>query len=327
MGPVMRRHARPGDPRTTVRCHPARGVGATHPAAADHCPRGAPRPPVGRGGKGMATGGPGATSGVGLGRVLAHQSAHPRPHRPPHRQRAPNHGNTHMGTRRGHHPVALPGGRGRPAHRGALQNWGASVRQRPSRLGDILGPLLLMLPTDLAAVLRQELDGCDGLRVGWEAVAVGNLLALSHRDAADECQWGTLVPHLTGRHMYMATPPRGHPRLAWDDLIAVPTIAGFSPTRCCRRSGRRRSAGGTGAASAPACWSSGTPSARGGTTSGSAVSAPGRRPPTSHTPASSAGNVTRYPLQRRRAATGARSAPRWPRAPVPNLPRARTGAQ
>ena len=90
-----------------------------------------------------------------------------------------------------------------------------------SRLGDTLEPLLLMLPTDLAAALRQELDSCDGLRVGWEAVADGNLLALLQRDAADKCRWGTLVPHLTGRHMYMATPPQGHPRPAWDDLIAA----------------------------------------------------------------------------------------------------------
>ena len=65
-----------------------------------------------------------------------------------------------------------------------------------SRLDDIQGPLLLMLPTDLAAALRQELDSCDGLRVGWEAVADGNLLALLYRDAADECRWGMLVPHL-----------------------------------------------------------------------------------------------------------------------------------
>ena len=32
-----------------------------------------------------------------------------------------------------------------------------------SRLGDIPGPLLLMLPTDLAAALRREMNGCDGL--------------------------------------------------------------------------------------------------------------------------------------------------------------------
>ena len=80
-----------------------------------------------------------------------------------------------------------------------------------SCLGDILGPLLLMLPNEPAVALRQELDSCDGLRVAWEAVADGNLLALVHQDAAEECQWRTLVPHLTGRHMYMATPPPGAP--------------------------------------------------------------------------------------------------------------------
>ena len=81
-----------------------------------------------------------------------------------------------------------------------------------SRLEDTRGPLLLMLPNDLAAALREELDSCDGLRVEWEAVADGNLLALLHRDAADECQWDMLAPHLTGRHMYVATPPPEAPQ-------------------------------------------------------------------------------------------------------------------
>ena len=81
-----------------------------------------------------------------------------------------------------------------------------------SRLGDTQGPLLLMLPTGMAAALRQELDGCEGLRVGWEAVADGTLLALLHRDTANGCRWDALTPHLTGRHVYMASPPRGHPR-------------------------------------------------------------------------------------------------------------------
>ena len=76
-----------------------------------------------------------------------------------------------------------------------------------------------MLPADLAAALRQKLDGCNGLRLGWKAVADGNLLALLHRDAAHECQLGRLVHQLTGSHMYMATPPHGHPRPAWDNLI------------------------------------------------------------------------------------------------------------
>ena len=49
-----------------------------------------------------------------------------------------------------------------------------------SRLSDTQGPLLLMLPTDIAAALRQELHGCAGLRVGWQAVADDTLLALLH---------------------------------------------------------------------------------------------------------------------------------------------------
>ena len=78
-----------------------------------------------------------------------------------------------------------------------------------------------MLPTDIAAALRQELDGCEGLRVGWEAVADGTLLALLHQDAANGCQWDALTPQLTGRHVYMAIPPQGHPRPARDNLIAA----------------------------------------------------------------------------------------------------------
>ena len=83
-----------------------------------------------------------------------------------------------------------------------------------SKLGDTQGPLLLMLPTDIAAALREELDGCEGLRLGWEAVADGTLLALLHRDAANGCQWDAVAPHLTRRHVYMATPRQGHPRPA-----------------------------------------------------------------------------------------------------------------
>ena len=90
-----------------------------------------------------------------------------------------------------------------------------------SRLSDTQGPLLLMLHSDIAAALRQELDACEGLRVRWEAVADGTLLALLHRDAENGCQWDALTPHLTGRHVYMATPSQGHPRPAWDDLIAA----------------------------------------------------------------------------------------------------------
>ena len=196
-----------------------------------------------------------------------------------------------------------------------------------SRLVDTQGPLLLMPPTNIAAALRQELDGCEGLRVGWEAVADGTLLALLHRDTANGCRWDALTPHLTGRHVYMATPPRGTPARRGTTSSPPSTTTGSSPTTLGGRSSGRRLAGTTGAASAPACWRSGTPSDRGGTTSGSAISTLGRRPPTSHTPAGSAGNVTRCPPQRRQAPTGARGAPRWPRAPGPNLRQARAGAQ
>ena len=101
------------------------------------------------------------------------------------------------------------------------KTWGPVYDDALSRLGDTQGPLLLMLPTDLAAPLRQELDSCKGLRVGWEAVADGTLLALLHQDASDGCQWDTLAPHLPGRHVYMANSPQGHPRPAWDSLIAA----------------------------------------------------------------------------------------------------------
>ena len=100
--------------------------------------------------------------------------------------------------------------------------YGGPVSDDPiSRLGNIPGPLLLMLPTDLAAALRRELDSCQGLQVEWEAIGDGNLLALLHRGTVDECQWGALVSYLVGRHTYMATPPRGQPRLASNDLIAA----------------------------------------------------------------------------------------------------------
>ena len=59
-----------------------------------------------------------------------------------------------MGTRRGHRLVAPPRGRGRPARRGALQSWGPVYNDALSRLGNTQGPLLLMLPTDIAAALR-----------------------------------------------------------------------------------------------------------------------------------------------------------------------------
>ena len=327
MGLVVRRHARPGDPCTAVRRHPARGVGPhtqprptmirgagpDHPwdAAAKEWLQAAPEPQAGWNGHVSSLIGAPIPPCIVLhtANVLRATEIH-------------TWGRDAATIR--WHPPEDGAARLAVAH---FKTGGPVYDDALFWLADTLGSLLLMLPTDLAAALRQELDSCDWLQVGWEAVADGNLLALLHRDAADECRWGMLVPHLTGRHIYMATPPQGHPRPAWDTLSPPSTTTGFSPTTRGRRPGRRRSAGTTGAASAPACWSSRTPSPRGGTTSGSAVSAPGRRPPTSHTPATSVRNATRCPPQRRRAPTGPRSAPRWPRAPGLNLPRARTGTR
>ena len=177
----------------------------------------------------MAAGGPGAANRMDWGRVPARQSARPPPHRPSRRQRAPGYGDTHLehdaATIRWH-PPEDGAARLAVAH---FKTEGPVYDDALSRLDDTRGPLLLMLPTDLAAALRRELDSCDGLRVEWEAVADGNLLALFHRDAADECHWDMLAPHLTGRHVYMATPPQGHTCLAWDDLIAAFHDQGILP--------------------------------------------------------------------------------------------------
>ena len=177
---------------------------------------------MGRGDGGMAAGGPGARKRDGLG-TYPHSSG--RPSRPASSFTPP----TCSGPRRYARGDTLrPPSGGNPQRTGPPNSpWRTSKRGGPvyddalSRLGDTQGPLLLMLPTGIAAALRQELDGCEGLRVGWEAVADGTLLALLHRDTANGCQWDALTPHLTGRHVYMASPPQGHPRPAWDDLIAA----------------------------------------------------------------------------------------------------------
>ena len=160
----------------------------------------------------------------------------------------------------------------------------------------------------------------------WEAVADGNLLALLHQDAADEFQWDMLAPHPTWRHVYMATPPpRGTPARRGMTSSPPSTTTGFSPTTRGGRSSRRRSAGTTGATSVPACWRSRNPFERGGTTSCSAISALGRPAPTSHTPATSAGNADGVLCNANRRQQVRAVLPRWSRAPGPNLLRARTG--
>ena len=159
-------------------------------------------------------------------------------------------------------------------------------------------PLLLMLTTDIAAALRQELDGCEVLRVGWEAFADGTLLALLERDAANGCQWDALTPHLTGCHVYIATPPQGHPRAAWNDLIAAFHDHGILPDDTWREVQQKTLGRDYRRRVRARLLEIRDLSDRGGTTSGSAISTLGCRPPTSHTPAGSAGNVTRCPPQR-----------------------------
>ena len=169
----------------------------------------------------MAASGPGAANRMDWGRVLTRQDTRP----PCIVLHAANLLRATEIRRWGHDTATV---RWHPPEDGAAQlaeahfNTGGPVYDDAlSRLGDTQGPLLPMLSTDLAAALRQELDGCEGLRVGSDAVADGTLLALLHRDAGNGCEWDTLAPHLTGRHVYMATPHQGHPCPAWDDLIAA----------------------------------------------------------------------------------------------------------
>ena len=287
-----------------------------------------PDQPVGRGDGGMAASSPGAANRMDWGRVLTRQDARPLPHRPSGRQRTPGYGYTQMGTHHGHRLMAPPRGRGRPARRGALQSWGAGIQRRPVPAGRHPGALAPHAPhrhcsraAPGAGQRRRAASAMGGSRGRHptgppppgrrKQVPIGYAGAPPHR-----------APRVHGN-----PPPRGSPAQRGTTSSPPSTTTGFSPTTRGRRSSRRRSAGTSGAASAPACLRSRTPSDRGGTTSGSAISTLGRRPPTSGTPAGSAGNVTRCPPQRRQAPTGARGAPRWPRAPGANLPQARAGAR
>ena len=108
-------------------------------------------------------------------------------------------------------PWLPPDGRAARLTVAHFKNGGPVYDDALFRLGGLPGPLLLMLSTDLPAALRRKLDSCEGLRVGWDAIADGNLLALLHRGATDVCQWNALVPHLAGHHTYMATPSPGTP--------------------------------------------------------------------------------------------------------------------
>ena len=229
MGPVVRRHARPGDPCATIRRHPARGVGAAHPAETHHDPRAGPDQSWDAATREWLQAAPGPQTGW-TGDVSSLVRAPVPPRIVLHAANVLRATEIHTW---GHEAATI---RWQPPEDGAarlavahFKTGGPEYDHALSWLDDTRGPLLLMLPTDLVAALRQELNSCDGLRVEWEAVADGNLLALLHRDAADECRWDMLAPHLTRCHVYMAIPPQGHPRPAWDDLIAAFHDQGIPP--------------------------------------------------------------------------------------------------
>ena len=256
------------------------------------------------------------------------RTAVPPPHCPSRRQRTPGYGDTQMGTRHGHCPMAPPTGRGRPARRGALQNWGAGIQRTPCPgSATPRGPCSSCSPPTLQARCARSWTAAKGCECNGRQSRTAPYWPSSTgtpQTGANEIRWRRTSP---GATCTWQPPPRGTPARRGTTSSPPSTTTGFSPTTHGGRSSGRRSAGTTGAASAPACWRSGTPSNRGGTTSGPTISTLGRRPPTSHTPAESAGNVTRCPPQRRQAPTGARCAPRSPRAPGPTLLQARAGAR
>ena len=191
--------------------------------------------------------------------------------------------------------------------------------QAMSRLGSLRRPLLLLLPSDLATAPRRELDNHAEVRVGWEAVTNDALLALLHRGVSS-------YPTSTGTTP-MCQPPQT--TLAWSGTTSSrsSTTMGCTPPTSGGEFGGIRSAETLGAASAPPYWSFGTPFAGAGMPPGSAGLAPGPRPPTSRTPAVSAGRATLCPPPCRQVPKGVRLASRWPHAPGGSCPRARRGAR
>ena len=133
------------------------------------------------------------------------------------------------------------------------------------------------------------------------------------------------APH-RAPHVYDA-PPKGHPGPAWDDLIAASHEDGIVPDDTWQEIRQK-----TLSRDYRRCVRARLPEPRDPLRQRwddiwLRVSAPGCRPPTSHTPATSAGNALPCPPPRRWAPTGARSAPRWPRAPGPYHPQASPGAR
>ena len=115
----------------------------------------------------MAEGGPGASYEMGEQCVLVPPDARPHPDPATHRQ-------YYSRQRRYVHRGATQPPSGGPSwSKGAtgslwriLKNEETTYGAALSRLDDCLRTILLLLPTDLAAALRQELDGYNGLNVG-----------------------------------------------------------------------------------------------------------------------------------------------------------------
>ena len=209
-----------GNPSNAVRRRLTWGWGTAHPTATHGDSWGGLLAPVGRGDHGMAAGGPEAPYGMEGRHILAPPTAPP--------PRLVLHtGNVLWAAQIctwgcdaatfWWFPSEEGGTRLTVAH---LKKRGPTYDDALSQLGHLPGPLLLMLPTDLDATLHRELNGYNGLGLGWEAVADGALLALLHRGAADGCLLDALVPNLPGRHTYMTT-TQGRPRADWDDRIAA----------------------------------------------------------------------------------------------------------
>ena len=101
-----------------------------------------------------------------------------------------------------------PGARGAWLTVAHSKNGGPVYDDALSWPGDVPGPLLLMPPTNLAAALRQELDSCEGLRVGWEAVADATYWPSStgtRRSSAGGAVW--CPTSLGATHIWQPPPP------------------------------------------------------------------------------------------------------------------------
>ena len=112
----------------------------------------------------MAASGPGAANRMDWGRVLTRQDTHPPTCIVLHAANVLRATEIrkwgHAGATVRWHPPEDGAAKLAVAH---FKAGGPVYDDALSRLSDTQGPLLLMLPTDIAAALRQELDACEGL--------------------------------------------------------------------------------------------------------------------------------------------------------------------